>query len=333
VSHSPRWQNALILETGDSDAVAISRNKKLLSKYYKIVTADWSIIRQFIEKRRTYALAESCNVPHPKTFLPQTLAELYRIKNDIYYPCILKPIYSHKFQNRFHVKNFRVLDEAQLVEKFPLCLDEKQPVMIQEIIPGPDTDLFRLQGYLNSKGEMSAKFFSNKVRQNPPQFGVMRVGVSTRRNSEVEMLSERLLKQANYKGYFSIEFRKDPNDGKLKLIEMNVRMPGSSWLAIASGINFPWIIYLDLMRNQQVHVTEYKIGQYWIDLYADLFNSVFRRRREDFKFYDYLRPYLTHKKAFAILSIKDLKPFIKHRITIPELLNKIRYDSQYWKGH
>jgi predicted ATP-grasp superfamily ATP-dependent carboligase len=208
VNHAPRWKNALILETGDFGAVALSRNKMLLSQYYTIVTAEWNVIRQFIEKRESYALAESCSVPHPKTFSPQTLAELSRIKDEVNYPCILKPIYSHEFVNKFHVKNFKVHDEAQLVERFQLCLDEKQPVLIQEIILGPDTDIYRLEGYINSKGEMSAKFFHNKIRQNPPQFGVMRVGVSTRSNIEVEQLSERLLKRANYRGTLTLSSKK-----------------------------------------------------------------------------------------------------------------------------
>ncbi|GAJ20505.1 unnamed protein product [marine sediment metagenome] len=56
-------------------------------------------------------------------------------------------------------------------------------------------------------------------------FGVGRVGISTERNEEVELLAERLMSKANYQGYFSIEFKKDLKDNQLKLMEVNVRMP------------------------------------------------------------------------------------------------------------
>ena len=180
--------------------------------------------------------------------------------------------------------------------------------MVQEIISGPDTNLFKLQAYINSKGKMSVKFFWNKIRQHPPMFGVGRVGISTERNEEVEELSERLLRKANYRGYFSIEFKKDPGDNQLKLMEVNVRMPRNNMLATSCGVNFPWIIYTDIVENKQIEIENYTKNLYWIELYIDIFNIIFHRKKENFTFRDYIRPYLSNRKVFAV---DDLMPFIK----------------------
>jgi predicted ATP-grasp superfamily ATP-dependent carboligase len=310
LSNAYRWENSLILESADHTSVILSRNKELLSKHYRIVTPDWNIFETFLEKEKTYALAARCGVPHPKTYNPDSLADLENCA-DLQYPLMLKPVRSFEFVNKFHVKNFVVNNEAELANKFRLCMENQFPVVLQEIIPGPDENLYKLQGYINSHGEMVGKFFHRKLRQNPPHFGVMRVGISTERNPELEQLTIRLLDRIEYRGYFSIEFKKDPRDNQLKLMENNCRFPRCGLLATAAGVNYPWIIYLDLVKNEQIDTHEYKIGTYLIELYADISNSIQHHKEEDIRFWDYVRPYFARDKAFAELDFHDLKPFMK----------------------
>jgi len=183
-------------------------------------------------------------------------------------------------------------------------------MILQEIIPGPDDNLYKMQGYVNSQGKLVVKFFYRKLRQNPPRFGIARVGFSTEKYPEVEELTEELLGRTNYRGYFSNEFKMDPRDGQLKLIENNCRMPRSGMLAIVSGVNFPWLIYQDLVLNQQNDVTQYKVGTYWIDLWPDMINSLFRHHLEEIRPRDYIGPYLTRNKVFADLNFADPVPFV-----------------------
>ena len=310
ISNANRWEGALILETMDHTAVCLSKSKEVLSKYYKIVTPDWDVLSKFIEKEITYALAKECGVPHPKSISLGSLVDL-EAACDIQYPCILKPVCSFEFVPKFHTKNFQVNNEAELRDKSQICLDANMPMLIQEIIPGPDENLFKLQGYINTQGQMVGKFFHKKLRQNPPHFGVMRVGVSTEKHPEIEQLTERLLSYVSYRGYFSIEFKRDPRDGILKLMENNCRMVRSGMLATASGVNFPWIIYQDLVENHQIDISDYKKGLYFIELLMDISNSLFHHGEEAISLGDYIRPYLARDKVFADLDIHDLKPFMK----------------------
>jgi len=315
------WEGALILETSDSKAVTLSKNKEMLSKYYRIGTPAWEILNLFIEKEKTYALAEECNIPFPVSILLSEPDDLSRI-SDIRYPCILKPVRSFEFVSKFHVKNFIVNNENELSEKFKLCVDAVQPIILQEIIPGPDKNLFKLQGYINSQGKMVGKFFHRKLRQHPAHFGVMRVGVSTEAYPEVEQHTERLLHHVSYRGYFSIEFKKDPRDGQLKLMENNCRMPRSGLLATASGVNYPWIIYQDLVKDHQIDVTDYGVETYMIELFRDLSDSVFRHKEEDISLRDYLKPYFARNKMFNDLDFHDMKPFMK--LTREKIGNALR---------
>jgi D-aspartate ligase len=310
IKNADRWAGALILETADNAAITLSKNKEALSKYYRIATPDWDVLSIFVEKEKTYALAKQYDIPHPKSISLCGLEDIGRI-SEVLYPCILKPVLSTPFTDRFHVKNFEVSHDRELEEKYKLCLEAGLSMILQEIIPGPDDNLYKMQGYINSQGKLVGKFFYRKLRQHPPQFGVARVGISTDRQPDVERLTEEMLTRANYRGYFSNEFKLDPRDGQFKLIENNCRMPRSGMLAIAAGINFPWLMYQDLVLNQQCDVTDYKIGTYWIDFWTDLYNSLFRRKKEDIRLRDYIGPYFARNKVFSDLNFADLKPFFR----------------------
>lgn len=308
IQNADRWAGALILETADNAAIALSKHKQILSKYYRIATPDWDALNVFIEKEKTYALAKAYDIPHPQTIPLLRLEDLNQISG-ILYPCILKPVQSTPFTDRFHRKNFEVNNDRELEEKLRLCLNAGLSMVLQEIIPGPDDNLYKMQGYVNSQGKLVGRFFYRKLRQHPPQYGIARVGISMDRQPEVERLTEELLARANYRGYFSNEFKLDPRDGQFKLIENNCRMPRSGMLAIACGINFPWLIYQDLVLNQQCDMTDYQVGTYWIDFWTDLYNSLLRRKKEDIRLRDYLGPYFARNKVFSDLDFEDLKPF------------------------
>ncbi len=322
IGNSHRWLGALIIDTDDNGAVTISKHKHELSKYYRICTAEWELLRKFIEKKEAHKLCRECNTPHPKNFVLKTPEDLDAIKGRLMYPCILKPVRGHEFFSKFNIKNFEVNNDSELTSKFRICLEADQEVMLQEIIPGPETNLYKMQTYVNSKGELSAKFFWNKIRQHPPMFGVGRVGISRERSDrentfeEVEKLAEILLKHSGYKGYFSIEFKKDPRDNQLKLMEVNVRMPRNGALAIESGVNIPWIIYKDLVEDEQIIVTDYKKNFYWIEIYIDVYNAIFHRKKENFTFREYIEPYLSKNKVFAVFSLHDIKPFLKQTLLL-----------------
>ena len=104
LQNANRWAGALILETSDNAAIALSKNKEVLSKYYRIATPDWNVLNIFVEKEKTYALANQYNIPHPKSIPLFGLEDLSGISG-VLYPCILKPVLSTPFTDKFHMKN------------------------------------------------------------------------------------------------------------------------------------------------------------------------------------------------------------------------------------
>jgi predicted ATP-grasp superfamily ATP-dependent carboligase len=148
---------------------------------------------------------------------------------------------------------------------------------------------------------------SRKLRQDPPLYGYGRV-IKSVKNQDVDKISLKLLKELKYHGFSEIEWKLDRRDGRYKLIEINARPIFYIGLCVRCGINFPYIQYLDLVRQKKIKIVTYKENIYWIHLYKDLLHTILHHKLEDNTFRDYIHPYL-RKKVFAVLNFKDPLPF------------------------
>ena len=311
VSHSSGWKDAIIFDTNDDVSVALSKNKSILERHFKIPTPEWDTLKKLINKTETYKIAAECDVPHPKTVLPKSTAQLHEIKKEIAFPCILKPFIGHRFFTEFGQKNFKINQFDELISKFELCLKSGHEMMLQEIIPGPDSNIYQCFLYVNEAGYTSTAFHIRKIRQNPPQFGVARVAISEALIPELTDWTTRILRQIRFTGLVHSEFKKDPRDNTFKLIEINGRLSRSNWLATHCGVNLPWIAYMDLTEKKNVEISAYKKNVYWIEILKDISNSMLHHRKEDIAVMDYIHPYFSKSKTFADFSKEDYKPFFK----------------------
>ena len=115
-------------------------------------------------------------------------------------------------------------------------------------------------------------------------------------------------------------------------MEVNVRMPRNSLLATSSGVNFPWIIYNDLVEDKQIDVRNYKTEFYWIELYRDIYNIIFRSKKEKISFRDYIRPYLSNNKSFAVLTTSDIIPFFKQTSVLISKTWNFLFNKIFWSN-
>lgn len=314
VNRAPDWSGALLLETTDYFMAALSRNKAILSEYYRLSVAEWDKVQVFLEKDKAYAHADQTGVPHPGIFQAQNMGELNAVVDQIKYPIMLKPVLSHQFVTAFGRKMFIAKSLDELRSMFQRTVDARQPVVLSEIIPGTDFEtLEKVYMYINTKGEVAAEVFNVKVRQTPPMFGVMRVGKTTPINSEVRELSARLLRSLNYQGFAGLEFKRDPRDNHLKLIEVNLRVPRCVNIAIGSGVDFPWLMYKDIVLGEQEYVTEYRENCYYIEILADL--ADFIRKDDQKNLRAFIKPYLARHKTYAMWSPSDPMPFLSRLVS------------------
>lgn len=303
------WDGALLMPTNDASVVFVAQNREALSARYVPAVQEWDVIKRILNKGSLYRQAEKIGIPIPEVLFPDSVDFLNQRQDELSYPCILKPYETHRFFPVFGKKLFVINSFEELVEKFTEVQRNDLKVMVSEIIPGADDCFYHYRSYINGQGDILAEMCTQKLRQNPPGFGVARVARTVPMIEEIGRLALSLLKSFTFHGLSSAEFKFDSRDNQFKLIEINVRSALPERLLVAAGINFPYIIYLDRVKDVRILPPTYEPETYWIDNFMDIPGFIKWRNVENWTFKDYLRPYWK-KKVFCVPFFDDPLPFI-----------------------
>jgi len=214
-----------VFPTHDEPLNAIARSG--LGEPFRFPFPPWDVLARIQSKRAQYEAAEAAGIAVPRTVVPGSAAEARAAADELGYPVLVKPSSTEGFKRRFGRQNFRC-ENGDEAEQAYADAEEYEP-LVQELIPGGDGALFMLGSYLAADGEPLGLFSGRKLRQTPPGAGTCRVG---------EAVWDAGLSQ--------VEFKRDPRDGTLKLMEVNPRLWQWHGLAAACGVDVTRIAYEDL---------------------------------------------------------------------------------------
>lgn len=308
VAYATRFGGGVLFPVADEAVVAVSKNAAILDRHYIRACPPWNIVRLCIEKQRTYAFAKAHGVAAPKTFVPSSLEEVEQYASGVVFPCLVKPCESHLFTERFHLKMVPVGSTQEMRSVYLQAKEAGLQVMLQEIIPGSDTDVINYNAYFVG-GKPILEFTAQHVRNAPPLWGSPRVVVS-KEVPEVIEPGRRFFQAMNFDGYACTEFKRDARDGSYKLMDVNPRHNLSTLLAVRCGMNFPWLHYRHLALGELPSAVAFRRGVYWIDITRDFGYSVRYLNTERYSVSQYAAPYV-RPHVFAILDWKDPLPFLK----------------------
>jgi predicted ATP-grasp superfamily ATP-dependent carboligase len=191
-----------------------------------------------------------------------------------------------------------------------LALASGQPVLVQSIILGPNTNHYKVCAYLDQSGEPLAVFTLRKIRQYPIEFGVGTL-VESVWDEELLHLGLHFMQAIGYRGVGSVEFKRDDRDGKLKLIELNPRLWQQNSQAEASGVDFPLIAYRDMIGERPTPVTTFRRGVKWLDVGADAQAAWDYFRRGELSPRAWLSSF-RGVRSFATFALDDPIPFFSN---------------------
>lgn len=238
----------------------LSEHKSEFLLHTKIPIPDYKIIEKADDKSQTLQIAMQSGIPCPKTYFPQDLGEVDRIAKEAEFPVVIKPRRKIRWINGRVIRT-KVTRENYAFSPFDLKIkykriSEKSKLpFIQEYIPGDSYGFFALLNHSKPR----AIFAHRRLREYPITGGASTLRESVY-NEEIKELGLRLLKAMNWHGVAMVEFKLDNRDNKFKLIEVNGRWWGSLPLAIASGVDFPYLLHKMVTEGDVEPVTEYRIG-------------------------------------------------------------------------
>ncbi len=216
-------RGSVLLPCADDGLELIARHRALLSENgLRAVDVDDRVVLAMLDKAHTYELAQDVGIPFPTSIVLSDDTDIHNAAEQMRFPCAMKPIESHHFARHFGVKALIVKDSAELYDAHRRTQALGMRMMLTDIIPGDDDQLVAYFSYLDDRGEPVFDFTSRKLRQFPPGFGLATYSLQAW-EVEVAEVALRFLRGIGLRGLSYTEFKRDPRDGQLKLIECNNR--------------------------------------------------------------------------------------------------------------
>ncbi|MBI9017242.1 MAG: hypothetical protein JEZ07_08290 [Phycisphaerae bacterium] len=301
--------NKLILyPTGDECVAFIGDNYELLSQYFSFSKLNQQIAELFLDKGKFYNACIKYELPAPIAFLPKSVEELNYIASSIKYPCIVKPKYYHKWAMKHGlVKGIVCRTSAELLAVGDDYCEGLNQFIIQEILDGPETDIFVVAAYYDRNSVPYGIFVGNKIRQYPVGFGTTTM-MRTANKPELVALSNQFMQKIGYQGLCDIEYKLDHRDNKFKIIEINPRLGRWYGIVEAAGHDTIYYSFLDL-SNQPIPQVEKETKEVTWALTSRDFPAILQSKQ--WSLFSAIRSY-SGPKTWCIWAKDDIKPFFAY---------------------
>jgi D-aspartate ligase len=309
----------VLFPTRDETVAAFSRHRDRLAEFFRVTTPAWETVQWAWDKKNTYDRAAELGIPVPQTYNVMTEEGLAGLYNRL--PLAIKPAVKENFFYATGDKAWRAETPEQLNNLFRKAKQQIRPeeILIQEIIPGSGLQQYSYCAFFRD-GIAQATLVARRLRQHPREFGRAATYVETIEHPEVEELSERFLKAINYYGLVEVEFKQDPRDGQLKMLDVNARTWGFHSLGVPAGIDFPYLLYADQV-GKSVESSKAKAGVGWLRAVTDVPTVASDLWARELSLRSYLKS-LRNTRTESVFCLRDPLPTVAEVLMLPYLVAK-----------
>ncbi len=317
---------SVLYAINDGTVLLCSRERARLQPYYEFVMPDHTTLANLLTKQGLDGMAQASDIPTPQTVIPHNAAELTSMASQLTYPVIIKPIQSEYWyipeivsmlrENPIsgQAKVWPCQGEGELLDAYQKIARFDDRLIVQETIPGPDGNLTYISFYLDRDSKPLAMFAGCKLRVLPIGFGSASYARSFY-DPELEALTLKFLTAVQYRGLGGVEFKKDPRDGRYKLIEFNTRFGLWDGLGRQCGVDTAYIAYRDTLHLPVEPHLKYREGVNWVELQRDIRAFWMYRQRGELTFGQWLRS-LRGETMWATYSWEDWRPGVASTLSL-----------------
>jgi len=268
------FDSAVIMSCSDYWTQELSRTVPMLPEGFSTCLASTDTIDLFLDKSRFREFLMREQIPHPRTVVLNGENDLASLDDKYFEGAFLKPTNSQSFFWLYEVKAFRVASKSDALQRYRDIRHNGLSAVLQEYIPGPPTNHYFVDGFVDRHGSACVHFARQRLRMYPRDFGNSTYMVSIKPERVARAISDldRVLARTNYRGIFSAEFKLDPRDGQFKLLEINTRPWWYVDFAVSSGADVCLMAYRDALDEEVAPVVSYPAGRTCVYPYWD-FNA------------------------------------------------------------
>jgi D-aspartate ligase len=299
---------AAVLPCDDDGVELVARHRAELERLgYSPAEANDEVALIVLDKDRTYETARAAGIACPDTIVLRSERDLSRVAEELGFPCALKPLDSQRFGAAFGLqKAFVVHNEGELRRYNTRAEDRGLELLATEIVGDPASPFDSYFTYVDATGLPLFAFTKRKLRQFPVGFGLGTLHVS-RHDAAVVEAGRRFVGTFGLRGFAAIEFKRDPRDGTLKLIECNHRFSDATEMVQLAGIDVGRIAYERALGQNVAPVSEWREGVALWFAVEDSRAFVAHRARGELTVGDWVRT-LPRRPHFPFLRLSDPGP-------------------------
>lgn len=303
----------VLLPTSDLTVITISQYRDNLNKHFRFNIPNSKVVEEITSKDGFYQLALKHNLAVPKSFSVESSDEIRNIVEQLEFPCVIKPHYSHTWRTEVFRKKFgrmqiyEVKNPDELIDNYKIFSEYDNRMVVQESIQGSDDCEYSLHTYTSCDGQHMINFLAHKLRLEPIHFG-SGAFIETAHHTEIFKTGNDFLKALDYRGMSSFQFKWDTFRKKFYAIELNPRYSLWNFLEPSCGVNYPFINYLDSLNLPFNIPPDYEDGVKWFSLERDISAFKAYRREGSLSFKDWIMSY-RGRKYCAEFSWDDPLPF------------------------
>jgi D-aspartate ligase len=246
----------------DQFTLFVGRHRDALAQAFRLRIAEQTLLEDLVDKFRFRVLAERLGLPAPVSRLFDPASD--RIDDGaLQLPLLVKPASRDARWAEFEPagKAIRVDFAADLAALRPRLAEYGRPVLLQHLVPGPETRIESYHCYVDDRGEPAAEFTGRKIRTRPVEFG-RSTALTITDADDVRRLGRDVVARLGLQGVAKVDFKRD-GDGRLWLLEVNPRY--TLWMhpAAKAGVNIPAAVWADLTGRPRPPLGPVRVGVAW----------------------------------------------------------------------
>jgi D-aspartate ligase len=229
----------------DAALLLASRFRTTLAGTFRLMLADPELVEQLVDKARFAALAERHGLPVPRTQRVRAESGQPAPVLDVRFPVVVKPVVraAHWDAVSDGGKALHVGGADEWSAIWPRLADLPSELVVQEVVPGPETAIESYHAYIDETGAIAGEFTGRKIRTFPPRYGYS-TAVEVTDLPDVARLGREVLTSIGLRGVAKADFKR--HDGRLHLLEINPRFNLWHYPAALAGVNLPALVHADL---------------------------------------------------------------------------------------
>ena len=279
---SREMPRAVLIPSSDRHVEFIAAHSARLAEHFAFQPSYSDGLALKIMAKDSFAeLCRDAGIATPQT-VEATRESLSKAPPTLPFPWMIKPAEIHRIKGEMSgQKGWTVRDRAELARVVGLIPDHAGTLLVQEIVPGPESEIALTCCYVDVDGNFRQMFTARKLRQFPPGFGSASL-VQSCPDDEAEHLTRKLLSHIGYRGIAAAEFKRDPASGILKIIEVNVRP--SLWFSLSQEAGRPVVeeAYRAMAGLPPLTQAPQKNGVRWRYGLKDMYSAAFYKAKSDF---------------------------------------------------